>query len=670
MAGTKRSASPSDDLPRDDHYPSDLSLGPPAAKRQRTRTSSGSSFLQRGGLLLKTSIGRALSSLRLPFSNRTQLGQPHAALLNGNGDGNGAPQPTWTATSVVRDASAEDHPELSAGSSGSSKLLATPNGLGETYGPSSPIDLTRVDDDDENENDHPRDGYISRSASLSPGFSSSEAGPSRSRRIPPQSIYPALPDLLPSDPSLASPSDTPDHLFSPHSPVISSRPGLKRPDVRHYQRPGRSYDWSQPSQPSQPFQSSQYRGRPSSSQALRTPGSPRKRGQAPRAEEMRRNAITRAVEGVMANGNDGEGPEARRSARVSKMFSLAKDTKAPEKQFKKLAQTLNPRDAFASLLATRAPKTLEEALKPTTEAFAPEVKFRTGDRARRKVAQQKTTSSVEDILARLKLEEKAKEEAIQARLRPRVPESLTKDQDAVGLLHMLISTSQVNAALKNPAFSARLASEIVPHGSLTRLRGTEWLNDEVINFYGALLLQRANTNLANDGTPKVKLHVFSSYFYTKVASPQGHSAVKRWTKKVDLFDQDMFVFPINVQGLHWTAGVVDLRKKRIEYYDSMGDFGGIKDRYFDVVRKYLDAEHTVKKGKPFDFEGWEDAFNSDSPQQDNGSDCGIFTCQTLEARARGLDLIDGEFEFTSRNMPFFRRLMMWEIAKGELAKRW
>lgn len=28
------------------------------------------------------------------------------------------------------------------------------------------------------------------------------------------------------------------------------------------------------------------------------------------------------------------------------------------------------------------------------------------------------------------------------------------------------------------------------------------------------------------------------------------------------------------------------------------------------MRKYLDAEHTVKKGKPFDFEGWEDAFNS------------------------------------------------------------
>jgi Ulp1 family protease len=62
------------------------------------------------------------------------------------------------------------------------------------------------------------------------------------------------------------------------------------------------------------------------------------------------------------------------------------------------------------------------------------------------------------------------------------------------------------------------------------------------------------------------------------------STARVLTYQVDLFDQDMFVFPINVQGLHWTAGVVDLRKKRIEYYDSMGDFGGIKDRYFDVSR--------------------------------------------------------------------------------------
>lgn len=60
----------------------------------------------------------------------------------------------------------------------------------------------------------------------------------------------------------------------------------------------------------------------------------------------------------------------------------------------------------------------------------------------------------------------------------------------------------------------------------------------------------------------------------------------------------------------------------------------------------------------------------DTPQQDNGNDCGIFSCQTLEALARGKDLAQGEWEFTAQNMPFFRRMMVYEIAKGEMYKRW
>jgi sentrin-specific protease 1 len=59
-----------------------------------------------------------------------------------------------------------------------------------------------------------------------------------------------------------------------------------------------------------------------------------------------------------------------------------------------------------------------------------------------------------------------------------------------------------------------------------------------------------------------------------------------------------------------------------------------------------------------------------APQQNNGSDCGIFTCQTLELVARGMDPIDKGFEFTHTNMPFFRQLMTYEIAKGKLKERW
>lgn len=64
-----------------------------------------------------------------------------------------------------------------------------------------------------------------------------------------------------------------------------------------------------------------------------------------------------------------------------------------------------------------------------------------------------------------------------------------------------------------------------------------------------------------------------------------------------------------------------------------------------------------------------DGDTQDTPQQLNGSDCGVFACQTLEMAARGRDLIADGFEFTGADMEFFRQLMVVEIASGELATR-
>ena len=61
----------------------------------------------------------------------------------------------------------------------------------------------------------------------------------------------------------------------------------------------------------------------------------------------------------------------------------------------------------------------------------------------------------------------------------------------------------------------------------------------------------------------------------------------------------------------------------------------------------------------------------DTPQQNNGSDCGVFSCQTLEAIARGKDLVvRNEWDFGADNMLYFRHLMVYEIAEGTLVKRW
>lgn len=60
---------------------------------------------------------------------------------------------------------------------------------------------------------------------------------------------------------------------------------------------------------------------------------------------------------------------------------------------------------------------------------------------------------------------------------------------------------------------------------------------------------------------------------------------------------------MNHNNAHWTAAVINFRKKRIESYDSMGME---RVAVFKVLRQYLDEEHRNKKKKPFDFTGWED----------------------------------------------------------------
>ena len=59
------------------------------------------------------------------------------------------------------------------------------------------------------------------------------------------------------------------------------------------------------------------------------------------------------------------------------------------------------------------------------------------------------------------------------------------------------------------------------------LRPGEWLNDEIINFYGQLIMERSN----DPGSTFPKVHVFSTFFY-KTLSENGYEKVKRWTKKV------------------------------------------------------------------------------------------------------------------------------------------
>lgn len=184
------------------------------------------------------------------------------------------------------------------------------------------------------------------------------------------------------------------------------------------------------------------------------------------------------------------------------------------------------------------------------------------------------------------------------------------------------------------------------------LNHLNWLNDEIINFYMNMLMERSKEK----GFPSV--HAFNTFFFTKLKAA-GYQAVKRWTKKVDVFSVDILLVPIHL-GVHWCLAVVDFRKKSITYYDSMG---GVNNEACRILLQYLKQESVDKKRKELDTNGWQ-LFSKKSqeiPQQMNGSDCGMFACKYADCITK-----DRPINFTQQHMPYFRKRMVWEILHRKL----
>lgn len=221
------------------------------------------------------------------------------------------------------------------------------------------------------------------------------------------------------------------------------------------------------------------------------------------------------------------------------------------------------------------------------------------------------------------------------------------------------------------AFSTRGVVSVITGAQVSdfdvqKLRPRQWLNDEVINFYGTLILNRANeadkkrtaalaaakdapvppapvskSNKKGDkGKPQPpydrslnafwRVHFFNSFFWTNMKN-KGYDGVKRWTRRIDIFSKDIILFPINLGNAHWVCGAINMRKHRFEYYDSLGAFN---QSAFQLMRDYVIEEARDKKKKEIDLRGWKDHFSDESPQQENSYDCGVFACQTLEQISR------------------------------------
>eukprot|EP01083_Nonionella_stella_P274581 932134_1 len=222
---------------------------------------------------------------------------------------------------------------------------------------------------------------------------------------------------------------------------------------------------------------------------------------------------------------------------------------------------------------------------------------------------------------------------------------------------------------------------VTPQGSnievnvrdLQTLEEGQWLNEEVMNFYMALLQDR-NLKRIKDNPKHICVLFMNTFFFTKLSSNSyNYKAVKRWTKKAKLkkkglctmetiFELDKFIFPVHVNRIHWCCGCINFKHKKFEYYDSIN---GSATEFFRVIRKYLENEYEDKlKGDKtkynLDLSEWSNDNHRDKyPQQQNGVDCGVFTSKCA-------DWISDELypDYSQQDMQYFRERIMVEIRRG------
>ncbi|ESS33646.1 Ulp1 protease family, C-terminal catalytic domain-containing protein [Toxoplasma gondii VEG] len=195
------------------------------------------------------------------------------------------------------------------------------------------------------------------------------------------------------------------------------------------------------------------------------------------------------------------------------------------------------------------------------------------------------------------------------------------------------------------------------------------LDDEVINLYMVLLQERSDRSVRRSqsgasSSPPLRCQFFPSHFYASLRKG-GFDSVRRWTlrKKVDIFRQDVLIFPLHVVAeTHWALGVVNFRDDTLEYYDSL-DYQEEGREFGERIREYLRREHLDKKRRPFAAETRLKPLVKRVPCQENSSDCGVFCCQFAEH----LGAARLAFDFTQADITSLRYKMMLQLCQTYVA---
>jgi sentrin-specific protease 1 len=194
------------------------------------------------------------------------------------------------------------------------------------------------------------------------------------------------------------------------------------------------------------------------------------------------------------------------------------------------------------------------------------------------------------------------------------------------------------------------------------LSGSNWLNDQVINFMLKLFqqhqyLQRLNSDgELNSGV--YECYFSNTYLFDRLLKSKDHNInsysyedVRRWTQRTNIFDKRFVFFPYNIVNVHWSLMYADMPNKVIFLNDSLM---WENKKYLKVLWRYLCDESFDKRKIRLDAKEWRFVYNKNIQKQENGFDCGVFVLAMIHCiyTTGGLN----RFSFHQSQMPSMRLL--------------
>jgi Ulp1 family protease len=219
-----------------------------------------------------------------------------------------------------------------------------------------------------------------------------------------------------------------------------------------------------------------------------------------------------------------------------------------------------------------------------------------------------------------------------------------------------------------------------------------WLSSDHINAYLAYLNTKFHRVLS-----------LTSFFYTKLTEIGGYqySSIEHWTKKIEIFQKDIILIPININESHWILAAIFMKEQfRIAILDSLrmittegaviiGEnlIRWLNDEYRHKIRLCKDDNYVKYRVKNEEFDSNQGKskiigevnlngqvdfaldimFRNGSPPQVDGSSCGVFVCMFARLMAENIerDIIMKIAKYQEASIKFRKVVCtdLWEYAK-------